>query len=166
MYAMAGGSFVHAQICANVLTSIRTRLRGSPGDAFGSDLRILVSETGLYTYPDSLVLCGQPEFHDSRKDTVVNPTVLIEVLSESTEKYDRGDKFRHYRRIDSLRQFMMLSQQTARVEVYSRLENEWKPTEYDGAESVMALDSIGIEIPLSEIYDRVSFEGNEDVLHE
>jgi Uma2 family endonuclease len=166
MYAMAGSSLSHSQISTNLSGEMRNRLKGNPFAAHGGDLRIVVYETGLYTYPVALVICGEPRFRGNRKVTVLNPTILFEVLSGTTEKYDRGDKVRHYRKIGSLKQFVMVSQFKPHVEVYSRLGSDWKLTEYDGTDSVMTLEALEIEVPLSEIYDRVSFEGSEDVLHE
>ena len=120
MFAMAGGSPRHSLIKVNVVGEFRARSRHSPCTAYDSDLRILVARTGLYTYPDASVICGPLEFEDPRRDTVLNPTLLVEVLSESTEAYDRGKKFSHYRQIPSLREYLLVSQEEPKIERFLR----------------------------------------------
>ncbi|MBV9657728.1 MAG: Uma2 family endonuclease [Verrucomicrobia bacterium] len=158
MYAMAGGSLLHALITNNVSGSLWSRLRGGRCRAYSNDLRVHVPDTGLYTYPDVSVVCGEPQLVSDQKDNLTNPTLLVEVLSPSTEKYDRGGKFLHYQRIASLRDFLLVSQDQARVEHYARQPsqlNQWLLTVVTGLESTLALPSLGIELPLTEIYDGV-----------
>ena len=125
---------------------------------YDSDLRILVDQTGLYTYPDASIVCGPLELSDGQPDVVLNPTVLFEVLSDSTEAYDRGQNFGNYRQIESLREFVLVSQKEILVERYLRnSDNTWTLTESRGLDSTLALTSVGITIALREIYDKVDF---------
>jgi Uma2 family endonuclease len=115
----------------------------------------------LYTYPDVVALCDEMQFDDLRRDTLINPAVIIEVLSLSTEAYDRGDKFAHYRRLESVNDYVLVSQTQPRVEHYVRDSNRadrWVLTEVDGLDSMLSLASIGCEIAMSDIYDKVDFE--------
>ncbi len=114
--------------------------------------------SGLYAYPDVVIVCGTPEFEDKQFDTLRNPTVLIEVLSESTADYDRGTKFKHYRQIPSLREYVLVDQTVAQIEHFVCEEGgKWALTEITGTENSLSLDSIGFRIPLSEVYRKVSF---------
>jgi Uma2 family endonuclease len=160
MFAMAGGSPRHSLIKVNICSEIRARLKRSSCTAYDSDLRILVSATGLYTYPDASVICGPLEFEDQRHDTVLNPTLIVEVLSDSTEAYDRGKKFSHYRQIASLREYLLVSQEEAKIERFLRNDNgTWTLTEAAGLEATLPLPSLGIEICLGEVFDKVDFSG-------
>lgn len=161
MFAMAGGSPRHSLIKVNLCGEIRTRLKGLPCTPYDSDLRILVSATGLYTYPDASVICGPLEYEDARRDTVLNPTLLVEVLSDSTEAYDRGKKFSHYRQIPALREYLLVSQEEAKIERFLRSDDgTWTLTEAAGLDATLPLPSLGIEISLREVYDKVDFEAS------
>jgi len=165
MFAMTGGSPRHSRIKTNVLVELGLRLKGHECAPYDSDLRILVTATGLYTYPDASVVCGALMFDDERRDTVLNPTVLVEVLSASTEAYDRGKKFNHYRRIESLREYVLVSQDEPKIEHYLCCDDgSWKLTEAAGLEGTLHLPSLGIDVPLREVYDRADF--SETSLHE
>jgi Uma2 family endonuclease len=158
MFAMAGGSPRHSLIKVNVTGELRERLKGAPCTAYDSDLRILISATGLYTYPDASVICGPLEYEDEHHDTVLNPTLLVEVLSGSTEAYDRGKKFGHYRQIPALREYLLVAQEEPRIERFLRNDdNTWTLTEVAGLDAILALPSLGIEIALREVYDKVDF---------
>lgn len=158
IFAMAGGSPRHSQLKTNLIIAAGTPLRGHTCTLYDSDLRILVSPTGLYTYPDASIVCGPLELADGQKDVVVNPTVLFEVLSDSTEAYDRGQKFANYRQIESLQEYVLVSQSEVLVERFQRNpDNTWTLTESRGIDSQLALNSVGIAIPLREIYDKVDF---------
>lgn len=162
MFAMAGGSPRHSLIKVNVTGELRARLKGSPCTAYDSDLRILVSRTGLYTYPDASVICGPLEFEDEHRDTVANPTLLVEVLSESTEAYDRGKKFGHYRQIPALREYLLVSQEEPKIERFLRNQDgTWTLTEAAGLDATLPLPSLNVEISLREIYDKVDFSAPE-----
>ena len=158
MFAMAGGSPRHSLIKTNQVGELRSVLKGRPCTAYDSDLRIRVAPTGLYTYPDASVICGPLEFDDEHRDTVLNPTLLAEVLSESTEAYDRGKKFDHYRQVPSLREYLLISQDTPKLERFARnADGTWTLTIVSGLDQSLELPSIGVTISLAEIYDKVDF---------
>lgn len=158
MRAMAGGTLTHSRIQNSLSREAGNALKHQPCGIFGPDLKLLVSSTGLYTYPDAMILCGPPQFADDRNDTVTNPVVIFEVLSPSTEAYDRGGKFSHYRALESLEEYVLISQSEARVERFRRLSgNRWVLSESIGIEAAMELESVPCRLALSEIYDKVEF---------
>jgi len=166
IFAMAGGTAEHSKICVNIGGELRTRLKGKPCDTFESNLRLKIKATGLRTYPDVSVYCGPLERaeDDPYRETYTNPTVLFEVLSKSTEGYDRGLKSQNYRRIETLRAYALVSQTNPYVEIYERQpDNRWLLREVTGLESVLTISSIGVDLPLSEIYARVVFTDAEAV---
>lgn len=151
IFAMVGGTPEHARLSARVGGAISMQLRG-PCEAYSCDLLIRVLATGLATYADSSVVCGHLERDPEDADVVTNPTVLVEVLSDSTEAYDRGEKFAHYRRIPSLREYVLVSQHVPRIEVFRRNDDgSWTLYEAGLGESAK-LASIGCELPVDEIY--------------
>ena len=162
IYAMAGATLEHVAITANVVIALGSQLRGTPCRAFSADLRVRVAPTGMYTYPDVLVLCGEPEFHDGRRDTVTNPTLIVEVLSPSTEAYDRGDKFAHYRTVETLREYVLVSQDRRRVERYLRQSDgeEWRYRAVEGVEAELPLESVNAVLRLFDVYDRIEIAPN------
>lgn len=152
-WAMAGGTREHAAICANVLGLLTVQLRGRPCQAHTSDLRIRVRATGLATYPDASVVCGRAELdpEDQRGYTVTNPVLLVEVLSPSTEEYDRGEKFANYRLIESLAEVVYIAQDRRRIEVWSRCaDGTW--TYAECREGSARLGSIECALPLEDVY--------------
>ncbi|MCX6360261.1 MAG: Uma2 family endonuclease [Armatimonadetes bacterium] len=156
LYAMSGGSVAHARLTARATSLIGRQLQGSPCDTFSSDLRVKVEATGTYTYPDLSVVCGQAEVEDDRGDTLLNPTALVEVLSPSTEAHDRGAKFEHYRRLGSLRDYVLISQDRPLVEVFSRgAEQAWSYTAYEGPEATAQVPAIGCSLELAALYENV-----------
>ncbi len=158
VFAMSGGSPRHSLVKTNVTGELRNQLSGRPCTAYDSDLRVKVDATGLYTYPDASVVCGSLEFDDNDRDTVLNPTLLVEVLSPSTEAYDRGKKFNHYRRIKSLREYLLVSQDEAKIERFQRnVDGTWTLTEASGLEATLHLPSLGIDLSLREVYEKVDF---------
>lgn len=153
IYGMAGGTPEHAALKAAVIGLLFPQIRGGGCRAYDADLRIRVPETGLATYPDLTVVCGPRELHPEDPDAVTNPTLIVEVLSKSTADYDRGDKFEHYKRIASLRQYVLLSQLEPELEVWSRgPENEWTKTISRAGERAY-LESIGAALDVSEVYE-------------
>lgn len=162
IYAMTGASREHNLIAGNVFARLHARLRGRPCEVYMSDMRVKVSPTGAYHYPDVVAVCGAPRFEDSHVDTLLNPTVIVEVLSPSTEAYDRGEKFAHYRRLETLAEYVLVAQDKLRVEHYQRDGERWVLTEISGLEGVLSLPTVGCEIPLREIYERVEFDVRED----
>ncbi|MBF0552302.1 MAG: Uma2 family endonuclease [Deltaproteobacteria bacterium] len=159
--AMAGAGRRHNQITFNLAGELRAQLKGRPCVAYVNDMRVKVSDTGLYTYPDLAALCGEPGFEDNQMDTLVNPTVIVEVLSDSTEAYDRGAKFAHYRRLPSLTEYVLIAQDKVCVEHYVRQGKQWLLSEVDGLDGIIQLDSIGCSLSLQEVYDKVEFSGQD-----
>jgi Uma2 family endonuclease len=154
--ALSGASRRHNLIVVNLVRELSQQLRGRPCEVYGSDMRLKVSETGLYTYPDVTVVCGDPRLEDRHADVLLNPTLLVEVLSRTTERHDRGRKAEHYRRIPSLQEYLLVSQTEPHVERYRRHgEREWLLSEVDGLEATVGLDSIGCRLVLAEVYERV-----------
>jgi Uma2 family endonuclease len=159
MFAMAGASLAHSLITTNVTRELSIQLKRRTCQVYSSDTRVKVSETGLYTYPDVTAVCGQPQVEDEHRDTLLNPTLIVEVLSPSTEAYDRGDKFAQYRRLESLREYVLIAQDRPRIERYTRQgeAQEWLLTEVSDPQGVVSLASIGCELVLAEVYDKVEF---------
>ena len=157
-FAMAGASLVHNMIQSNLIRHLGNHLDGTPCRVVGSDLRLCISATGLYTYPDAVIFCEPSQFLDIHSDTLLSPTVLIEVLSDSTEKYDRGVKSSQYREIESLQEYVLVSQSHPQVEVFQRLpDGNWLLKDSRGRHASLVLASLGIAISLSEVYAGVEF---------
>ena len=158
MFAMAGGKPRHSRIATNLAFAFQSHLKSGPCEAYNSDLRIKVEMTGLFTYPDLSVICGALEFAEGTDDTVVNPALIAEVLSDSTEAYDRGKKFEHYRQIVSLREYLLVSQQEPRIEQFLRQsDGRWVLNEAAGLNGIMELPSLRVSISLAEVYARIEF---------
>lgn len=156
MFAMAGASERQVLIVTNLVAELRGQLRRRPCTVYSTDLRVRVSPTGLYTYPDVVVVCGQPQLADDQKDTLLNPTVIIEVLSDSTKDYDRGGKFQHYRTLASLTEYVLVAQDKCHVEHCVRQpENRWLLSETDELKDTIHLSSIECNLALVEVYDKV-----------
>jgi Uma2 family endonuclease len=154
--AMSGASRKHNLVVGNLVAALHRRLEGRPCEVYPSDMRLRVPETGLYTYPDVTVVCAELRLEDTHFDTLLNPTVLFEVLSPSTASDDRGWKGAHYRRIPSLEEYLLVPQDEPRVERYRRHgEAEWLITEVEGIEASVELASIGCALSLREVYERV-----------
>ncbi len=163
VYAMSGASETHNLIVWNITGELRSRLKKRTCKGYPSDMRVKVSPTGLYTYPDVTVVCGKTEFDDKHKDTLLNPTVIIEVLSESTEAYDRGKKFAHYRTLDSLSEYLLVAQDGVAIDQYVRqTDGRWLLTAYRGLGAVARISAIDCELPLAEVYDKVDGLDDED----
>jgi len=159
IFVMGGASRIHNQICFNLNTEIGQQFKQRDCTAYASDMRVLVDRTGLYTYPDLVITCDEPEFEDREMDTLLNPQVIIEVLSDSTEKYDRGAKFRHYRELDSIREYILVSQNQPLVEQYVRQENnDWLLKTAEGLDATFELESARCKLDLRDICAKVKFE--------
>lgn len=155
--AMTGASRRHNLIAFNISREISQQLKGRPCEGYASDMRVRVPSTRLYTYPDVVVVCGEPKFEDDYVDTLLNPTLIVEVLSESTELYDRGKKFGFYRTIESLAEYLLVAQDECRVEQYVRQpDGRWLLSDYRSAEEAVELSSIGCRLALREVYDKVT----------
>jgi Uma2 family endonuclease len=154
IFAMAGATVEHNRIVSNTLIELGARLKGKDCVPYASDLRIKAEQSNLYTYPDISIICGDIKKSDDKFDTVTNPTVLIEVLSDSTKDYDRGSKFLIYRNIPSLQEYLVVDSTGAiMVEKHSRNQDgSWQLTDYDSKTDKVQLKSIGVELPLSDIY--------------
>jgi Uma2 family endonuclease len=161
MYAMSGGSLHHALIIVNLAASLHGPLRKKQCLVLSSDMRTRVSPDGLYTYPDLVVVCGQPKFGDNRSDTIVNPTLVIEVLSPSTEAYDRGFKAGQYRQMETLKEYAFVSQNAPHVEVYRRESAGWLLSDYSGIQAACHFASVDCGVALADIYQDVSFSASE-----
>ncbi len=158
IYAMSGAKRNHNKAATNVSGLIWQHLKGKDCESYSNDMRVFVPKTGLYTYPDVVVVCGEPKFQDKVFDTLLNPTLLVEVLSETTESYDRGKKFQHYRSIESLQEYVLVSQDEARIEKYvKRGDGFWLLSEAVGLDSEIEFASIECRISLAEVYDKIDF---------
>lgn len=158
IYAMAGAKRNHNKVATNLSGLIWQHLKGKDCESYSNDMRVFVPKTGLYTYPDVVVVCGEPTFQDKVFDTLLNPTLLIEVLSESTESYDRGKKFQHYRSIETLQEYVLVSQDEARIEKYVKHgDGFWLLSEAVGMDAEIEFASIECRIALAEVYDKVDF---------
>jgi Uma2 family endonuclease len=160
--AMSGARRAHNIISTNINGLLWQHLRNRDCESYSNDMRVFLPIDNIYAYPDIAVVCGKPEFQDQVFDTLLNPVVLFEILSDSTEGYDRGDKFRSYRKISSLREYILVSQYRRQVEKYTRHgDGFWMLTDAAGPDSAITLESIDCTLTLAEIYDKVDFEGGE-----
>jgi Uma2 family endonuclease len=159
IFAMTGASRQHNLITLNISSALHGQLKGRPCEVYAVDMRVKVRANGLYTYPDVAVVCGEPEFEDNELDTLLNPTLLVEVLSPSTERYDRIAKTSYYRTIDSLAEHLLVTQDEVHLEQYSRQpDSQWLLSEYLTPDAVVNLPSIGCTLKLNDVYDRITFE--------
>ena len=156
IFAMAGSGFAHAKITLNLTVALATRLRGRPCEIYNSDIRVRAAAGNMYTYPDLSGLCGEPRLEgESGPPSLLNPQAIFEVLSPSTERFDCGEKFARYRRLDSLVEYVLLASRQMHVEVHRRQPNGvWTMQESDQPQHRMEL---GCEVPLAEIYEGVGF---------
>jgi len=158
VYAMAGASENHNLILVNLITSLRPQLRSGNCRLYPSDMRLKVTDS-IHTYPDLQIVCGASELTDEARDTLLNPTVIFEILSPSTEGYDRGEKFRNYRQIDSLQAYVLVSQDQPLIEVFLRSDsNQWTFTEASGLEAIAQLVPVECELSLAQVYEQISFD--------
>lgn len=159
MFAMSGGSPRHVLISLNLVAELRERLRDQPWNAYGSDLRVATDPRRHYTYPDVVVACEPLQFADERRDTITNPIFNAEVLSEATEKYDRGAKFERYRSIPALGEYMLVAQDRVHIELYTRqTDGAWILREWHDRNAEIDLESVRCRVRVSEIYAKVPFE--------
>jgi Uma2 family endonuclease len=162
MYAMSGGSLRHAFISGNLIRELGSTLKNRPCSVATSDLRLRVGSGRLYTYPDVIVLCGPAKPADRHGDILLNPTVIAEVLSPSTERYDRGVKWTQYRTIESLQEYAMVSQTEPRVEIFRRQPaGKWLFTEFAGLDAACRFESLDCTILLADIYHNIAFDDPE-----
>lgn len=159
IFAMTGASRNHNRLSMSVSAALYIQLKGRRCDVFASDMRVKVAPSGFYTYPEVVAVCGEPEFEDEHVDTLLNPTLIVEVLSKSTEGYDRGRKFEHYRKLVSLSEYLLIAQDKVHVEHYVRqADNQWLLSETDNLRDAIDLPSIGCRLTLADVYDKVEIE--------
>ncbi|MGI8639135.1 MAG: Uma2 family endonuclease [Pyrinomonadaceae bacterium] len=160
IYEMAGASLEHAAISSNINISLGIQLKKRPCKSYQSDLRVHIPATGLYTYPDVIVVCGKPQLaRDTYLDTLLNPILIVEVLSPSTADYDKGTKFDHYRLIESLREYVLVWQDKKRVARYTKQDDgSWLLHDFIGEDAEVVLTSIDCSLSIEDIYDKVDFD--------
>jgi Uma2 family endonuclease len=158
VFAMTGASVEHNAIVANIVRELGTQMKGRPCQVYANDLKVRIRSADAGKYPDLIALCGEHQFQDGRRDVLLNPSLIVEVLSDSTEAHDRGDKFTLYRQIPSLREYLLVSQHRVQVELYSRGEDgRWTLRDYSALADSVALASVGCTLDLAEVYDKVEF---------
>jgi Uma2 family endonuclease len=158
IFAMSGGTFLHGLIGGNILTALNNALLGRNCFTLGSDVKVDVKEYDSFVYPDAMVICGKVEFTEGRRDVVKNPVLIVEVLSESTESYDRGRKFKKYQSLPSFRQYVLVSQTEPIIETFFRQDDQhWLYTLTEGLEAAIQLRTIDGRIKLSDVYQWVDW---------
>jgi len=159
IFPMAGGSTNHNRIAGNLYAALNFAFKTQEYDVFMSDVRLWIPKRRIYTYPDVMVIVGEPDYYNNRTDTVTNPQVIIEISSKSTQRYDRSDKFQAYRTIPSFREYLLLDQTKRYVEHFSKIDaKQWSLREYDESDQAIAFSSIDFEISLTDAYNKVKFE--------
>ena len=159
IFAMSGASYQHNQIASALIGDIVAHLKDKECNIFGSDLRVHTQLKSFYTYPDAVIICGEPSFVDREFDTIINPAVLFEILSPSTEEYDRTIKFDFYKNIHSLKQYVLIDSQKILVEVFTRgKDNLWSSEKYTQPEEEWSLTSINYKNKLTQLYNGVRFK--------
>ena len=158
VFAMTDASPTHVLMASNIVAALHGQLRRRPCTVYATDLRLKVHASGLYTYPDIVVVCGEPQFDDYQRDTLVNPTLIVEVLSEATQDYDRGGKFAQYRKIPSFAEYVLVAQDECHVEHFvKQADGLWLLSETDRLADVLTLSSIECTLLLSDMYEKVQF---------
>lgn len=159
IFAMSGGTANHSRIAINSARELSISLRDKDCDVFNSDLMVRIEAADSFVYPDLSVVCGQEEFYGENSRILLNPTIIVEVLSETTERFDRGSKFRKYQTIPGLKEYVLIDQWEAQIDVFRPIEDgKWELTTFSGLEAVLELSSISVTVPLSEIYRRVDLQ--------
>ena len=158
MFAMAGANRLHSFANENLTVRIGMQLKGTPCRTLSRDQRVRIGRTGLYCYPDLLIVCGPPEYSAEDPDTLVNPRVIVEILSDSTERYDRTTKFEHYQQLPSVMEYVMVSQHQPRCERFTRTaDGVWTFIAFVGMDAKLELTSVPVQVPLADIYAGVVF---------
>jgi Uma2 family endonuclease len=156
MFAMAGAGWTHNRLVANLIATLHQQLRSRPCQILPSDMRVQVEATGMYTYPDVIVVCGEPQFLDEKRDTLLNPSLIVEVLSPSTEIYDRIRKFEYYCSVESVSEYLLVSSERVRAELYTRQpEGRWLLIAAHRMEDSLDLQSVGVHLALADVYEKV-----------
>ena len=158
MFAMAGARLAHNLIVTNAVRELGNQFRQRPCQVYASEMRVRVSATGLYTYPDIIGVCGEPQFVDRQQDTLLNPSLLAEVLSPSTEAYDRGRKFDHYKTVESLREYLLIATDRVHIDLYTQqTDGRWLLTSAGSLEETVTLESVGAVLTLAALYEKLEF---------
>jgi Uma2 family endonuclease len=158
IFAMSGASRRHNLISINITGNLYPQLKNRSCEMYAADMRVNICASGLYTYPDIVVVCGEPEFEDQIFDTLLNPVIIIEILSKSTENYERGKKFENYRKIKSLQEYLLVSQEEIHVDHYQRQTNQlWTFQSYTSPEEKIILTSVNAELILADVYAKITF---------
>ncbi|MFN8443144.1 MAG: Uma2 family endonuclease [Caldilineaceae bacterium] len=163
VFLMAGGSHNHEMICGGILSLLRQQARRKKCTAYGSNMKIQVKSSGLFTYPDAMLVCGKIEFAAERKDVITNPLLIVEVLSSSTQSYDRGDKFALYRGLPSFAHYLLIHQDEPLIEYHQKTRQGWLLTETAGIDATLNLETIELSLPLRELYEGVDWLENDQV---
>ena len=159
VYAMAGESPTHSAICFNLAGALHPQLRGTNCRGFSPNMKVRAGESGLYAYPDLAIACGEAFFHDRHGDVLLNPVVVFEVLSRSTQTYDRGEKFERYKAIETLTDYVLVSQDRPLLEHFSRRpDGAWSRAELAGTDAALTLESVNCRLSLADVYDRIEFD--------
>ena len=165
IYALAGGSINHGLLCGNIYTELRTGLKSKKSNCkpLTSEIKLFIKTKNIYVYPDTMVICGEMETAKTNKNAVTNPILVIEVLSKSTEAYDRGDKFYLYRQIPSLQEYVLIDQKKQLVEVYyKKAKNDlWRITRYEGIDELIKFQSLNLKISMKELYFDVNIDAGD-----
>lgn len=158
--AMAGGTDSHSLVTGNAHGELRNALIARPRRVYESNMRVKIEETGLETYPDASVVCGNSKFQDLRRQALLNPLLIIEVLSDSTETYDRGKKFWHYRHLPSLQEYVLIAQDEPLVEVFHRqADGQWLLRTFEGLDAMVHFESIDVDVPMRDLYAKTPVVG-------
>ena len=158
MFAMAGARYLHNRVLANLTGLLFGQLQGSPCFVLPNDMRVKVPSSSDYFYPDLIVVCGKPQFEDNVFDTLLNPQVILEVLSETTERFDRGEKFDHYRELASLKEYVLVAQDRIQIERFVRSEDgTWQMRIFKDEAGEFSLQSVAVSVPIKDIYEGVDF---------
>lgn len=160
VFAMAGASYAHNKIVTNLAREFSARLRDRRCDVLPSDMKVFVPTKSGFVYPDLSIVCGEPRFHGDERDVLLNPILIVEVLSDTTERFDRGDKFAGYRAIESVRQVLLVSQDQRRVEVFTRAGPRWMLDDFTGSD-IARLEAVACDLPLDEVYLKVLPDSSE-----
>jgi Uma2 family endonuclease len=156
VFAISGAQVSHNRIVTNLVGMLYQHFRRRPCHVYSHDMRVRVNATGLYTYPDVLVVCGEEQIQHAETDTLLNPTFIAEVLSPSTEAYDRGKKFDHYKPIESLREYLLVASDRVHADLFTRQpDGRWMLTSADGMESSLGIESIDCQIAIADVYEKV-----------
>jgi Uma2 family endonuclease len=157
--AMAGGSINHNRIAGNFYAALNFAFKTEDYDVFMSDVRLWIAKRRIYTYPDVMVVAGEPEYYNNRTDTITNPRIIIEVLSPSTKGYDKSKKFEGYRTIPTFQEYLLIDQTRIYIEHFYKTDNKrWSFSDYGESDVAIGLSSVSFEISVSDIYNKVNFE--------